>query len=228
MKTLALAAALLASTAVPALAANTALAIFTDGSDITIDSGAGFASIGPENLDGVTISLSFAARGTSPVNQLSEGNINIDNTTTTTQTLHILAGANGFLGPDGKFALSSTVINTGGTSDFSGSFFVDQNNVLNGLDTFPTGVDIANFDSGSLGVPQSFSFNGVGFDNVTTPYGMSEVLTLSLSPGASVAVQGISMEASAVPEPSTWAMLAIGFGFMAWGALTRKKIRSFA
>ena len=31
-----------------------------------------------------------------------------------------------------------------------------------------------------------------------------------------------------VPEPRTWAMLAIGFGFMAWGASVRKKIRAFA
>ena len=30
---------------------------------------------------------------------------------------------------------------------------------------------------------------------------------------------------SGVPEPSTWAMLAIGFGFMAWGAMARKRMR---
>jgi len=28
-----------------------------------------------------------------------------------------------------------------------------------------------------------------------------------------------------VPEPSTWAMLLVGFGFMAWGAMTRRKVR---
>jgi hypothetical protein len=28
-----------------------------------------------------------------------------------------------------------------------------------------------------------------------------------------------------VPEPSTWVMLAIGFGFMAWGASTRRRVR---
>jgi hypothetical protein len=31
-----------------------------------------------------------------------------------------------------------------------------------------------------------------------------------------------------VPEPSTWVMLAIGFGFMAWGAMTRRKARELA
>jgi hypothetical protein len=30
-----------------------------------------------------------------------------------------------------------------------------------------------------------------------------------------------------VPEPSTWAMLLIGFAFVAWGAMTRKRVREF-
>ena len=34
-----------------------------------------------------------------------------------------------------------------------------------------------------------------------------------------------SMESTAIPEPSTWAMLLIGFGFMAWGAANRKTVR---
>lgn len=28
-----------------------------------------------------------------------------------------------------------------------------------------------------------------------------------------------------VPEPSTWAMLILGFGFLAWGAFSRKRVR---
>jgi PEP-CTERM motif len=28
-----------------------------------------------------------------------------------------------------------------------------------------------------------------------------------------------------VPEPSTWVMLAVGFGFMAWGGWTRRRVR---
>ena len=55
------------------------------------------------------------------------------------------------------------------------------------------------------------------------PYGMAEKLVLTLQPGASVGVQGISMDA-VVPEPKTWAMLIIGFGLMA--ALGYKRARS--
>ena len=68
---------------------------------------------------------------------------------------------------------------------------------------------------GSLVGPASFSFNGFGADSLKGPYGLAEELTLTLQPGASVFVQGMSMDASAVPEPKTWAMMGLGFGLMA-------------
>ena len=212
--------ALLTALATPAMAANTALAIFA-GSGMSFDQGAGFASVGPENFDGVTVSLSFAGRGTSP-NDLTEGNINIDNTSTTTQVLHVIAGANGFIGPSEAYELSATVISSTGGASLSGSFLIDNDNLLNGTDEFAHGIDIKDFVSGALTGPESFSFNGKGFDLATTPYGMTEVMDLTLATGASVAVQGISMEASAVPEPRTWAMMAIGFALMAGMGLKRR------
>ena len=103
----------------------------------------------------------------------------------------------------------------------SGSFLIDNDNLLNGTDEFAHGIDIKDFVSGALTGPDR-SFNGKGFDLATTPYGMTEVMDLTLAPGASVAVQGISMEASAVPEPRTWAMMAIGFALMAGMGLKRR------
>ena len=54
-----------------------------------------------------------------------------------------------------------------------------------------------------------------------------------MTEGASLTLRGLgsitgfnqSMESTTVPEPATWAMIVIGFGFMAWGASTRKKVR---
>jgi hypothetical protein len=42
--------------------------------------------------------------------------------------------------------------------------------------------------------------------------------------GTITGVSGVG--ASATPEPSTWAMLIVGFGFMAWGASTRRRVRA--
>ena len=36
---------------------------------------------------------------------------------------------------------------------------------------------------------------------------------------------GSGASVGSVPEPSTWMMFLLGFGFMAWGAMSRKKVR---
>jgi hypothetical protein len=213
----------------PANAANVALAMWNSSNvgDIVTQSGTGSTSIGPENLDGITVTLSFANRTTAP-NSLTGANINIDNTGTTTQTFNVIVGANGYLGPSSVFALSGTILTALGTADLTGNFFVDAGNVLNGLSTGVSGLDIGNFDSASLTGPKSFSFNGFGADSVAGPYGMAERLTLTLAPGAEVAVQGMSMTASAIPEPRTWAMLGIGFAIMAFMGFKRKREARYA
>ena len=97
------------------------------------------------------------------------------------------------------------------------------------LSTAPTSASsalelIGDFNSGVLTGPQSFSFNGFGFDPVSPgPYGMAERLDITLQPGATVFVQGVSMDASAVPEPQTWALMATGFGLMGLMAYKRRK-----
>jgi hypothetical protein len=229
MNKLILAAAFSAAFALPAAAANTALILWNqaDPGGFETATGTGSASILGSDLDGITISVSNVNRETSP-NGITESNINLDNTTNTVQVLHIIAGANGFAGPSNDFNLSATILTALGSSDLSGSFFADNSNTLNGTGFGITGVDIGDFDSGTLTGPQSFSFNGVGFDSVIGPYGLAEALTLTLQPGAMIGVQSISMDARAVPELSTWAMLLVGGGFMAWGAMARKKVRTFA
>jgi hypothetical protein len=41
-----------------------------------------------------------------------------------------------------------------------------------------------------------------------------------------LAIDGTVTATTTVPEPATWAMMLIGFGFMAWGAMTRRQVRS--
>jgi hypothetical protein len=91
-----------------------------------------------------------------------------------------------------------------------------------------TGTQIGSFDSGALTGPESFAFNGSGLSSLLTPYGLAEELTLTLAPGATVFIQGMSMDASAVPEPGTWAMMGLGFAFIAFLGMRNRKTARFA
>ena len=110
------------------MAANTALVLWNDANpgDAETASGTDAAALVGSSLDGITISVSAATRETSPANGLSEGNITITNTTGTVQTLDIIAGANGFLGPSSLFNLTGTIGVDSGSATLGGSFFVTQ------------------------------------------------------------------------------------------------------
>lgn len=228
MKKLLMATALAGIMSSPAWAANTALTLWTDGSDAETATGVGQAALVGSSLDGVTITVSSAKRTTGP-NDLTTANISIDNTTGSIQTLQISSGANGFLGPDSKYKLTGTIGVETGTADLVGSYFVDALNTLNGTGTGAIiGTNVGGFDSGLLGSTDSFSFNGSGIFGVGSPYAFAEHMTLTLAPGASVFVQGVSMEASAVPEPSTWVMMGGGFALLAALGLRKRRTPRFA
>ena len=145
--------------------------------------------------------------------------------------MDIIAGANGYLGPSGLFNASATVLIATGQAELTGNFFVDAANGLNGQNTGPvTGTQIGGtFDSGLLTGPFSFSSNSPNVPfGVAGPYGMAESLQLTLQPGAFVGVQSISMDASAVPEPGTWAMMAAGFGLLGLLGLRKRCVPRFA
>lgn len=208
----------------PVMAANTAIIMWNSTDPLGAESatGTGSASLATQDLGGITITLSNVTRGTAP-NQLTEGNINVDNTTGSVQVLDIIAGANGYIPGAKEFKLTGTVGVTAGMADFTGNYFVDGADTLNGTSLSVVGTSINTFDTGGLTGPFSKSINLTGFDNVGAPYGMAERLTLTLQPGASVFVDGASMTAAGVvPEPRTWVMLLVGFGLMAMGA--RRKI----
>lgn len=189
--------------------------------------GTGSASVLSSDLSGVTISVSSVQKGTNP-NDLTEANISIDNTTGSIQTIKIIAGANGYVGPSDLFTLTGAIGATLGGSELVGQFFTDQSNSLNGNSLLTvTGTQIGSFDSGSLTGPESFAFNGSGLSSLLTPYGLAEELTLTLAPGATVFIQGMSMDASAVPEPSTWAMMGLGFGLVAFLGMRKRKTSRF-
>ena len=217
----------------PALAADSALTLWNSANPGGAETatGTGSATISGSNLGGITVTTSEVSQvviGTT--NSMTESNITIDNTTGASQTLNIIAGTNGFNGPSNLFTVSGTVLVEIGNATLAGSFFAVPNNTLNGIGVVPVvGTDIGDFNSGLLTGPFSYSDNGSAIFGVSTPYGMTEVLSLTLAPGAIVGVQSISMDAtSGVPEPSTWAMGIAGFALLGALGLRKRRVSRFA
>ena len=226
MKKLLLAGTILAAIgAVPARADNVALFMW-NGLATDNGSSSGSITLSSSSLGDITITKSKATRLTNP-NGLGEANIDVENSSTTqTETLNILAGANGFSSKADEFKLTGAIFNLVGKSTMSASYFVDSTNSLNGLSEIVTGTDIKNWSSPLLTGVDSFAFNGKGFDSVGAPYGLAERLTITLEPGTSIAIDGIGM--TAVPELPIWAMLLPGFGLLGLVGLKRGKQSRFA
>jgi hypothetical protein len=218
----------------PSFAANTALTLWNDanpgGAETAISTDT--AILSGSSLGGITVQTSGAQRFTAPNNSLTESNLFVTNTTGTVQVLDIIAGANGYSGPNNAFNASATILTGTGQVELTGMFYVSTTDFLNGTNTGPiTGTQIGGtFDSGLLTSPFSFSSNSgnVPF-SVTGLYGMAESLQLTLQPGAFVGVQSISMDATnAVPEPSTWVMMGGGFALLAALGLRKRRTPRFA
>ena len=75
--------------------------------------------------------------------------------------------------------------------------------------------------------PDSFSGSKVAAFAAGGPFSMTEGAALALRSGGSVTGFNQSMQ-TGVPEPSTWAMLILGFAGLAWAGVRRGRSARFA
>ena len=238
MNKLLLSAALLAATAYPA-SAQLRLAMSVDGSSFVAADG-GPSDLDPlpnalviaqQNLGGVSILGTFAQSSKLPSpdgDALNVSNLLITNNSSAAKTLFMAFSDDGYPGTENCImtAVSGTW-NGVGTSTAEFSFFVDGANVDGALTSTSTPGHLITTDNDSAGAgPLAFSFEGDNPFPHATPFSMTEAMVFTLAPGAQLIGNSVGMIAA--PEPSTWTMLAVGFGFMAWGAATRRKVRDLA
>jgi hypothetical protein len=72
-------------------------------------------------------------------------------------------------------------------------------------------------------IVDSFSHNGTGSVSDSGPFSMTETATITLTAGAQLINRGQTEIKEAIPEPSTWAMGLIGFGFLGFAAYRRSR-----
>ena len=183
-------------------------------------------------VGGAFVQLTLTQSTFGKVNELQLSSSNIENTTTHPLTVTLLASDTGFVAPtrfienSGSLTFNANV----GAPDSTLSFFADA---LNRQGANPTNTPGALLDSVSghaLTDPDSFSGTRIAAFDASAPFSMTEGAALALRSGGSVTGFNQAMQ-SGVPEPSTWAMLAIGFGLLAWSGRRRggfANLRSFA
>ena len=233
MKKLALAAALLASTAIPA-AARLQISIAAGGTTFTCfdgqlscdqSGGANNLLIVDQSVGGAFVQLALTQSAFGKPDELQLSTSNIENLTAAPLSITLTASDTGFAAPIRAInnSASLTFNSNVGAPNSTLTFFADT---LDGQGAPGTpGTLLESVSGHALTDPDSFSGSRISPFDANSPFSMSESASLVLRADGSITGFNQSMESTAIPEPSTWAMLAIGFGFMAWGASTRKKVR---
>jgi hypothetical protein len=119
---------------------------------------------------------------------------------------------------------------TPGNSSINFAFFADPNNTQGG--NTPTDAPGMDLDDGQFeGSQGNQSFASTVDLTGTGLYSLSDAGTLFLAAGATISGGQSSMLASvspAVPEPSTWAMMALGFAGLGFAGYRRARLRPAA
>ena len=149
----------------------------------------------------------------------------IQNTGSSLGHLSIIVGDTNFVGPvtDVRESASLTFNNATGSGASTLRFFADP---ANGQ---PAGVGLAIpgqqlFTTSGTPTEDPDSFAGTNLSPFAAGglFSMTETANLALRAGGSVTGFNESMQTAAIPEPSTWAMLALGFGGLAFLGAKRR------
>jgi hypothetical protein len=146
-----------------------------------------------------------------PVNSdVLQATVQLTNPTTSDESIILRVGDTGFLAPAGNVMLanniSGTVVTGGATNLFSSIACADpgdgQNNCAGAFQTPLAVADITAPGSGA-------SSNTVAIPDLLSPYSLTEVINLTLAPGANINFSA-SADVVPAPEPMGLAVLAVG------------------
>jgi hypothetical protein len=177
-------------------------------------------------VGGAFVQLTLTQSTFGKINELQLSSSNIINDTAHPLTVTLLAGDTGFLAPvrfienSGSLTFNSNV----GAPNSTLSFFADALNRQGANPTNTPGTLLETVVGHAATDPDSFSGSKITAFDANAPFSMTEGAALVLRSGGSVTGFNQAMQ-TGVPEPKTWALLAIGFGLMALVGVKRKRAR---
>lgn len=183
----------------------------------------GVLQIGAQTVNGVAIAGAVQEQTIGAVNSLNTSSLIITNLSAVAKSLDFVVGGTDFVGPvtGVRVSGSGTWENAGG-STAALEWFADAANGQGAGPGFATpGALISSFSNIAIGDADSFSHDG-GSPFVGSLFSMTESASGVLVAGGSLVNRG-QAEIATVPEPSTWAMMLVGFLALGFGALSRKR-----
>jgi hypothetical protein len=194
------------------------------------DPAIGVLETSPTTINGVLFEGERMAATTGP-NFLSSSVLAAINTTNVAQTVKVIASDTDFVGPASHDAASSssTWQNAIGSAK-ENSWFIDSANAQGaGLTGATPGTNVDNSFLTVTEPAQSFSSGPfLGPLDITGPFSMTIESQYTLTPFGELLNRGMQITATSTPEPSTWAMLGIGFAAIGYLASRRDKARMAA
>jgi hypothetical protein len=184
------------------------------------------------NLDGILFSSSSTSSASSKTQDfLNSSNLVITNTNSTAVAVTITVSNTDFTAPVKSFTTADSGVWQGSSaiSTATMKWFVDPLDRQGADNAFNTPGDlIEQVTSTSAGPLLAFSQNDPDVpDGLDGPFSMTEQITIVLQPGESLVNRGQSIVGipSAIPETSTWMMMAIGLAFMGFAGHRRHRNR---
>jgi hypothetical protein len=214
---------------------NGAMAACVDQAACDLNPAVGIIQVANSVINGVLINGSIQTSTGTPANPgpdiLNTSSLSIINTTNTTKSVTFAVSDTDFTGPVGSFqtAGSGTWQNAIG-STITLNWFDDPNNGQGAdLPTDTPGNLIHTFTNTATTIVDAFSDNFAGIVSDSGPFSMTEQAIFTLTPFGQLINRGQTEIKSAVPEPSTWAMMLLGFAGLGYAGFRKaRSVRSIA
>ena len=178
-----------------------------------------------QTVNGAFIQLALTQSQFGLPDELQLSTSNIENLTAAPLTITLTASDTGFTAPIKAInnSASLTFNSNVGAPDSTLTFFADHADGQGAPGT--PGTLLESVSGHAVTDPDSFSGSKITAFAADAPFSMSESASLVLRADGSITGFNQSMESVAVPEPSTYALMGIGFGLMAWLGHKRRSAR---
>lgn len=231
-----MAAAILAAAGASPASARLQLSIAVGGSTFTCfdgqlscdqSGGANNLLIVDQTVGGAFVQLALTQSQFGAPDELQLSTSNIENLTAAPITITLTASDTGYAAPIRAInnSASLTFNSNIGAPDSTLTFFADT---LDGQGAPGTpGTLLESVSGHAVTDPDSFSGSRITAFDADAPFSMTESASLVLRADGSITGFNQSMESTPVPEPSTWAMLGIGFAALGFAGYRRRNRLAF-